>query len=67
MWCLWGGCVSDQSIQSGDARQKALNEELERTRGLLTQEIESLRQGYPVAGGYYSLWGEGLCGHLMIM
>ena len=36
----------DQSIQSADARQKALNEELERTRGLLTQEIESLRQGF---------------------
>ena len=43
--CGW--CVShDQSIQSADARQKALNEELERTRGLLTQEIESLRQGF---------------------
>ena len=32
-----------QSIQSADARQKALNEELEKTRELLTQEIESLR------------------------
>eukprot|EP00731_Ephydatia_muelleri_P000215 Em0001g215a len=36
----------NESIQSADARQKALNEELERTRGLLTQEIESLRQSF---------------------
>ncbi|KAL5515139.1 hypothetical protein EMCRGX_G000264 [Ephydatia muelleri] len=36
----------NESIQSADARQKALNEELERTRALLTQEIESLRQGF---------------------
>ena len=34
----------DQTIQAADARQEALSEELEGTRGSLTQEIESLRQ-----------------------